>query len=70
MTEEFDEDIRLIQEHFEMMRQRDIDRDQAKADAAAAEGDEWRRKFWQESADRSRAFTFAWQTSGGPVATG
>ena len=62
MTAETDLRTRLIHEHFETIRQLDVDEAQAKADAAAAAGDEWRREFHQREADRARSFRFAWET--------
>lgn len=61
MTAETDPRTRLIHEHFETMRQLDVDEAQANADAAAAAGDEWRREFYQRAADSARSFRFAWE---------
>jgi hypothetical protein len=54
--------IKAIEDFLVADRDADVAREQARADEAAARGDEWGRKFHQDAADRRRTHRFSWET--------
>jgi hypothetical protein len=56
--------IKAVEDFLVADRDADIAEYQARADEAAARGDERRRRYHQEAADELRTHRFSWETDG------